>query len=312
MKNYRFENVKLILAEPNFHVREAIRSRLFEEGFRDIRATDKIAHVRDAVANPLTETDLLITDIDLGDGDVCALFHDIRHHLVGDNPFLPIIATSTDPRPALVQRVIDSGADDLLVKPLATDLLFARIRSLTEGRKPFIVTSEYIGPDRRRTPVPAPDVPLVDVPNPLRAKAAGGMDAQSIQKTVSAAVVTINERRMERHVSQIGGMVARVIDGYRRGSSISGMQSDLNRLLFMAEDIARRLVNTRYDHVSDLCRSMIQVTTSLLDDQGAPDERDVKLLPELADAIETAFALGEEAVDVAHDITDSVVRMGAR
>ena len=50
----------------------------------------------------------------------------------------------------LIGRVIDFGADDLLLRPFSATLLESRIRVHAERRKDFVTTSDYVGPDRRR------------------------------------------------------------------------------------------------------------------------------------------------------------------
>ena len=62
--------------------------------------------------------DLLISECDLIDGDFCRMVHSMRHHDVGSNPFLPVIALSSEPTPGLIREVINAGVDDLLPKPI--------------------------------------------------------------------------------------------------------------------------------------------------------------------------------------------------
>jgi DNA-binding response OmpR family regulator len=310
MDGNRFESVNLILAEANWQIRESLKSRLFHEGFRNVFATDRVERVRAAIA--AVDLDLIIADTDLPDGDVCDLFYAIRHHQLGHNPFIAIIATSPVAHSDLVHRVIDSGADDLLVKPMSTDHLVQRIRQLVSGRRPFLVTSSYIGPDRRKTQRETSQTPVVDVPNPLKAKVTEGMSSESIQDAITTAAVAINEQRIGRHAAEITALVTRVVDAHARGRSADERRPDLGRLLYVAEDIERRLSGTRYDHVSELCSSLRRVTGSLERAGDTPDTTDIQLLPELAAAVEAAFRLGEEAAQVSHDISWSVKRMGTK
>src|SRR3546814_16454768 len=79
------------------------------------------------------------------EGDAVALVSDLRHGRLGVNPYLPIILTSWESDMQLVRRVVDAGADDLLVKPLSTRIILDRIETVALHRKPFVVTSDYIG-----------------------------------------------------------------------------------------------------------------------------------------------------------------------
>ena len=83
---------------------------------------------------------MLICGTEFPDGDACGKFiAAIRHSEIGANPFIPVIATTWDPTPELVRKIIDSGADDLVVKPISVGHLLERVQSLVYKRKPFVV-----------------------------------------------------------------------------------------------------------------------------------------------------------------------------
>src|SRR3546814_3917356 len=65
-------------------------------------------------------------------GDACEVLHAVRHNKLGKNPFVPVILTSWRPQPDLVRRVVDSGADDFLVKPLSPGKLLQRVEARSE------------------------------------------------------------------------------------------------------------------------------------------------------------------------------------
>ena len=67
---------------------------------------------------------------------------------------------------------MNSGPDDLLLIPFAPDQIMSRLKILVERRKPFVVTHDYIGPDRRTAPRPGTtSATQFQVPNPARAQA---------------------------------------------------------------------------------------------------------------------------------------------
>src|SRR3546814_14054009 len=102
-------------------------------------------------------------------GDACAMVQAIRHNQLGSNPFVPIIFTTWEADADVVRRVVDSGADDLLIKTLSPAQLLTRINSLVSQRKPFIVTSDYYGTQRRERAARASGIPQhkgPDTPTP--------------------------------------------------------------------------------------------------------------------------------------------------
>ncbi len=200
MENLSFKDIKVVVGDPNREVRDGIRGGLSGQGFRYMIVTDRMSVVHEAVSN--NRVDLLICDTELPDGDLYNLTCKIRHHEIGDNPFIVVTALITAPTLQMVKRIFDAGCDDLVPKPISTELLFDRVVNLTRNRKPFVVTSDYIGSDRRARPGPgALQVPLIVVPNPLNAKATGDVNVDDLQRDIDRVAEVLNQQKMERHAS---------------------------------------------------------------------------------------------------------------
>lgn len=56
-----------------------------------------------------------------------------------------------------VEAARDAGVSEFLAKPVTVDGVAARLRSVIENPRPFIRSSSFTGPDRRRRQVPLPD-----------------------------------------------------------------------------------------------------------------------------------------------------------
>ncbi len=311
MENYSFENIRVLVGDPNREVRDAIRGGLYGQGFRYIMVTDRMSVVETAVAT--NKVDLMVCDTELPDGDLYDLVHKIRHHELGDNPFILVTALITAPTPKMVKKIFDAGCDDLIQKPISTGLLFERVLNLARNRKPFVVTSDYIGPDRRAKTWPGTQqIPLIEVPNPLKVKAMDDTSAEDLQADIDRVANVLNEQKMERHAYQINYLVERIVPLYEDGSADESVISHLDRLLYVSEDISRRLEGTRYDHVGELCQSMVNVVRAVRQAPLSPDAKDIALLPALAQAIECAFESKENVAELAHDISDTVKRRTAK
>ena len=311
MEKHSFENIRVLVGDPNGDVRDGIRGGLYGQGFRYIMVTDKMSVVETAVAT--NSVDLMICETELPDGDLYDLVHKIRHHELGDNPFIVVTALITEPTPKMVKKIFDAGCDDLIPKPISTGLLFERVLNLARNRKPFVVTSDYIGPNRRAKPRPGTQQnPEIDVPNPLTAKAADDTSAEDLQAEIDKVANVLNEQKMERHAYQINYLVERIVPLYEDGTADESVISHLDRLLYVSEDINRRLEGTRYHHVGELCLSMVNVVRAVRQAPLSPDRKDISLLPALAQAIKCAFQPKENVAELAHDISESVKRRTGR
>lgn len=97
--------------------------------------------------------DIAILDQKLGVDDGLSLLRFIRHE--GANPYLPVIVLSADGRPVKVAEARDAGANEFLVKPFTARGLYDRLHSVIQRPRPFVRSTDYFGPDRRRRQDPA-------------------------------------------------------------------------------------------------------------------------------------------------------------
>ena len=81
--------------------------------------------------------------------EAMALDNQIRAGELGINPFVGFIISVWQPSEAVIRRVVNCGADDIIVRPLSTKKLMERINVVAYKRKPFVLTGSYISKDHR-------------------------------------------------------------------------------------------------------------------------------------------------------------------
>jgi len=64
--------------------------------------------------------------------------------------YLPIIILSAYSEKHQVISARDAGASDFICKPVSATTLYNRIENIIQHPRPFIRTTTYFGPDRRR------------------------------------------------------------------------------------------------------------------------------------------------------------------
>lgn len=284
MNSNRFENIRVVLAEPDARLRKDIQKTLNKAGFQDVQ---DVANLSSMV--PLIEAgdvDLLIGDTKLPEGDLKDVVHRLRHGELGDNPFVVVVTLVSDPTPDLIKDVINSGADVVLVKPFDLDDLLERVLALAQGRKRFVVTTDYIGPDRRAKPrLGTMDIPQTVVPNPLRLRVAGQIDAARINRTIEAAAMEVNVQKVERHAYQIKFLADRILAGAGEGALDDQVRSDVERLECVAEDMGRRVAQTPYAHTREMCLTLCQTAKQLSRSPETCDPNSLDMLSKVAWAI---------------------------
>lgn len=300
-----FENISLLLVAPKTQDSTSLRQTLTDLNFRDFRTGSSVQDIRNALKT--RPPDLVITDGNLADGDVCALIADLRNNRVGANPFLSVIITTWQPSEDIVRRVVDCGADDLLVLPASRKGLRNRINTLTFNRKPFVVTATYIGPNRRATSDrDDSDVPLVNVPNLMLQKATGETDPTALQMAIDAAIATVNIDKLARDATHIKLLVEEIREAYEINKIDGELLELLQSLIMTARDAFMRLQSTRFKPITKLCQALISVAGRLEASVASPDPRDVKLLPQIAMSIGLALSDLDNSSDTASKISDVV------
>lgn len=298
-------DVSIFFGEPQAGLGAAIRSSMRREGFADVRVFASLPALTEAI--DAGEPDIVLLDGEMPGGDACAFVRDLREGRLGRNPFLATIVTAWRPTQAMARGVADSGSDDLLVKPNSPDQFLVRMSALAHRRRPFVVTSDYIGPDRR--PGEDPDLPRFDVPNTLRAKALGEpLDAFDLERAIERTRRQVNEERLRRHAIQVGQLVGLLVPAYRGGRADAETLAGTRRLLSVAEDAALRLQGTRYEPVAEICATLRAVAQAVLRAFPDPGRKELDLLPRLAEAMMVGFDSGRGATRLAGEISSSVGR----
>lgn len=305
--NLHFEQVDLVVIDPSRTMSNTLANVLRDQGFSKITLGATLADINTKME--IGVPDLLISDDNLPDGNLCELVQKVRHHAIGHNPFVSIIATTWNPTPESVRRIVQTGVDDLVIKPLSATALLKRITEQVLHRKPFVVTSAYIGPDRRGDEDRPTGIELLEVPNTLKEKSSTirPIDADNLQSEIDAYLKIVNIQKLDRHADQVQMLVQRIISEMANGEDLGATNILLERLLFVAEDTARRMGNTPYAHVSELCDSLIEVTGNIIGNPGASSTKDVRLLIPLALAIRKGFnESSDEVAQMVREISTSI------
>lgn len=188
-------SVQMMLGEANVQVRRTVADTLRHHGYHSIRDTSQFEQIHEAVSED--QIDVLICDVDLGGQDLCDLIYKVRHHQIGQNPFLVTLTLTANPTADTVHKIVNCGSDDLLLKPVSVGQIIERLKILTLKRKGFVVTTDYIGPDRRKNGARpgAVEIPVVNVPNPLHYKQQGDADMTQMQADIHQAAQLINDQK---------------------------------------------------------------------------------------------------------------------
>lgn len=302
-----FKNVRTVVFERDSDLRQNIKSALTQDSFTDTAAMSALKSVRAAVFND--DAHLFIIDIDRDEDELCGLMRRIRHHEVGDNPFPMTIAISGDADYENVRKAVNSGFDVLLLKPFSMTTLMDRVHHLMRQRSPFVVTSDYIGPDRRtgtRDKSKGRQPRFVTVPNPLRIMATGESTPEQLRRRIKGAVVKVNESRVQCLAETIATVTEQVASKFLHNQLDEEFVAETKKLDVICRDMGRRLARSRFAHVSELCGALANVVTRIMESPVSPESRDIELLQNMSMAVDRAFQAQGSETATAYRISDTV------
>jgi len=208
----RVKAAVFVVADP---IRKSIVEALESQGFRDVLEATTLAGFTTILKD--TNLDLIITTTKLESQFVGDFIRDLRLGLFDRSPFPIVFALLPHADEEHVRAVINSGVDDLLLLPLTADTLFKRLKLFTQDRRPFVVTYDYIGPDRRQNSRPDENKALVlKVPNPVRSRVVG-VDDEGVEHAINDAILLVNRCKFKQNGLQLLWLLARfAIDGEDR------------------------------------------------------------------------------------------------
>lgn len=301
----QFGRFDLLLATPRLQGGSPMRQLFADLEFRAIRTASTTEETRNSIA--ARTPDFLVLENTDFDDELCALIRDVRHGKLGRNAFTAIIAVTWDPSEHDIRKVVDAGADDILVQPISKKLLAERIHVLIHHRKGFAVTSGYIGPDRRREIEPGREgKPLIPVPKFLLSKATGNANLDDMQAEINQALQIINSEKLLENARTICNLAKRVSERLATSSFQKLDETELRKIEALGKEIAIRARSTRYAPIAKLCRSIVSVTDRLISTAETIDPKDIELLPELARSIETGLKNLENSSNETREIFESI------
>jgi CheY-like chemotaxis protein len=296
-----YDSARVLVYDPVASNRNATRASLLSLGYRNVEAVTAL----DLLANRiLTDPpDLLLMEVAGAEKDTCGTIQAIRQGQMGDNPFIVVIATTWRRDGSIIGQVLNSGADDLVARPVSTTTLGERIRLLTERRKGFVVTSDYIGPDRRRNARgDEASAEWVEAPNPLKFRMLDNLTddemARQMLESVQQGKEKLNLEKVRRDAVQLC-LQWRMLE--KRAPGARDFCEILSRMGRLAAEMKRRTKLAKHEAGQEWCDSVagsVQVLTEIAarDGQAAASadyQSPLKLLSHAASALGRIFAHDE-------------------
>jgi CheY-like chemotaxis protein len=309
MSRLSFESTETVIFDPVAANRTATRTALFSLGFRKIEAVATLDALTESIRR--RPPDLALCEAHGQVDEVCTMIQALRQGTTGYNPFIVIIVTAWEQNQGLVRRVLDSGADDLLLRPFSATMLGQRVATHAEHRKSFVITSDYVGPDRRHESSRPPHIERFEPPNSLKMKARDGLTseaaAQRLDQELKVARDVLSREKLRRDAFQIC-VLWRLMQAHSAKMDKLGL--DLSKLKTVTKGVARRCIGTEYEPAVDWCDSVLAALEGL--ELGVDRNASMHLLGHAALNLNQAFAPEKTQTDHLTAIDATVAIVNAR
>ncbi len=303
-ENSAYQHAGILLFDPVAGSRQATRSILFNLGFRKITMVCDLEDFEEELSSD--RHDLVIADLTDQPEEVSDLVSQVRRSDLGNNPFLVVILTSYELDSVSLNAALSSGADDLLMRPLSTGQIQRRIKALVNARKNFVVTSDYIGPDRRSDPNRPGSADLVKVPNSLKDRVEKGPEASN---ATANQIAEMREKVAEEHLHRLAmrlGVEAHRFSHAELGSDVALTSRDC--LEDLVSEIGSR-IGARRGQANSLVEMLRNVLAGA---QRVHPDKQAELIYQLALGIGVAFTADGDEASIAAEVESTAERLNER
>jgi DNA-binding response OmpR family regulator len=261
MQRLSYDTAEVLVYDPVAANRNATRATLYMLGFRHIETVATLEAFAEYIFK--TPPDLALCEAQGAGAQLCDLIQNLRQG-AGENPFLVVIVTAWDNSNALVSAVLNSGADDLLLRPFSVAQLGQRVRAHIERRKGFVITTDYVGPDRRKDANRASNAELFEPPNSLKMKAKDKMSGEAIARKLDIELKSAREKLTTEKLRRDSFQVCILWRLMQEQPIVAGQVSpDLARLQALTKSIELRCRDGEFEAALEWCASVLAAAEGL-------------------------------------------------
>jgi len=282
----KITDVDIYLGEPNEQVRESLRAMMRGEGLRRTRTFARI----DDLINALKEAppDLLIAATDI-DPSLFDVIRDVRHFKLGRNPFIMITLMVRPEDDEAVKKAILAGADDVMIKPVSPGKMLERVAHMTMNRLPFIVTTDYVGPERRRQTDRPSAIKLLQVVNTLKKKVEGQRLTQGeLGREVENCMNEVMAARLDSHGLKLGWVCNLILKSYDEKRIDKELENRILILVSVLEDASRTARAIGEPELANICTQMARQVEEMAETYENPTDTQLGTIRKLTKAFELA------------------------
>ena len=290
MNRLGHENLRkatVYIGAKNYYERQAMRDLFLAQGLKNVTCHASLESLHKLIVE--LPPDLLVVSDDF-DNDIYRLVKDIRFQKIGDNPFMLISIIIGPHHGEALDRAIEAGVDDIIIKPVSAERVQERLRLVTFHRRPFIATDGYVGPERKNEEAPPTDVHRVPVVNTLLETVNGReLDKRALKAAVEGSLEKVLQAQLDTHRFRLGEMCERLVQAYETNEVTDDVQTDLMRLADALREASMVIEKLQDLNLSGLCTSLASNVEQIASRYLNTTESDIGLIRKITMAFKMAI-----------------------
>ena len=290
MNRLGHENLRkatVYIGAKNYYERQAMRDLFLAQGLKNVTCHASLESLHKLIVE--LPPDLLVVSDDF-DNDIYQLVKDIRFQKIGDNPFMLISIIIGPHHGEALDRAIEAGVDDIIIKPVSAERVQERLRLVTFHRRPFIATDGYVGPERKNEEAPPTDVHRVPVVNTLLETVNGReLDKRALQAAVEGSLEKVLQAQLDTHRFRLGEMCERLVQAYETNEVTDDVHKDLMRLADALREASMVIEKLQDLNLSGLCTSLASNVEQIASRYLNTTESDIGLIRKITMAFKMAI-----------------------
>jgi CheY-like chemotaxis protein len=194
--------LKILVVDDNVNVQRLINDVLRAAGVGQVETADNGVNARAMIAR--WDPHVIFSDWNMPVMGGLELTRSIRRAAVQPdpripNPQVPVIIVTGQRSEADVEMARKAGVNEFVIKPFTPAGLLSRIQLVLSRPRPFIVSEDYIGPDRRRRMEPGYSGPLRRTTDPEEV-------ADEMERTATRETIGIELEALRTLIASRGGV----------------------------------------------------------------------------------------------------------
>lgn len=305
MENKDLSEVLAIIYDPVRGNMLTTRGVLHGMGFRRIDGITSFSALERRLKD--VEVSVLFIEASEESKKIIDMVQAIRMGETKANPFLPIIATLWTGNGEAVAGLMNSGCDDVLLRPFSVVKVKERVKAIIDNRKKFVVTSDYVGPDRGDPSSGRGNVEPFEVPNPLK-EVANGIHGDPVKQVeqVENAKKRVNKERLAKLARRIAMAAEVTIQAKQAANEETGFVTDLLETSAELVKTARRMGQDEIQDIAMVLENVVAKTAV-----GHNRAENAQLARQLALSIFVAYA-ADEGDDFKKDLDKTLEMVRSR